>query len=91
MATLDRNKLAENTLIMFTSDNGPVIDDGYADGSVENLNGHTPAGAAARRQVQHLRGRHPRAVHRPLARAHQAGRLRRPGRARWICWPPSPR
>jgi len=27
-----------------TSDNGPVIDDGYADGSVENLNGHKPAG-----------------------------------------------
>jgi arylsulfatase A-like enzyme len=34
----------ENTLILFSSDNGPVVDDGYADGSVENLNGHTPSG-----------------------------------------------
>ncbi len=44
MAALDRLKLAQNTLLVFTSDNGPVVDDGYADGSVENLNGHTPAG-----------------------------------------------
>ena len=39
--------------------------------------------APARRQVQHLRRRHARAVHRPLARAREAGRLgraRRPGR-----------
>ncbi len=34
----------DNTLILFTSDNGPVVDDGYADGSVEALHGHTPAG-----------------------------------------------
>lgn len=44
MATLDRLKLTENTLIVFTSDNGPVLDDGYADGAVEDLNGHKPAG-----------------------------------------------
>jgi len=44
METLDRLKLADNTLVIFTSDNGPVVDDGYADGSVEHLNGHTPAG-----------------------------------------------
>ncbi|MCL4402809.1 MAG: arylsulfatase [Acidobacteria bacterium] len=44
MATLDRLKLTENTLILFTSDNGPVLDDGYADGAVEDLNGHKPAG-----------------------------------------------
>jgi len=42
--TLERHKLMENTLVLFTSDNGPVVDDGYADGSVENLNGHTPSG-----------------------------------------------
>ena len=41
---LDRLGLADNTLVILTSDNGPVVDDGYRDGSVENLNGHTPAG-----------------------------------------------
>jgi arylsulfatase A-like enzyme len=45
METLARLKLDDNTLVVFSSDNGPVVDDGYADGSVENLNGHTPAGA----------------------------------------------
>jgi arylsulfatase A-like enzyme len=44
MAALERLKLAEDTIVIFTSDNGPVVDDGYADGSVKNLNGHTPAG-----------------------------------------------
>lgn len=44
LEALERNKLLENTLVLFTSDNGPVVDDGYADGSLENLNGHTPAG-----------------------------------------------
>jgi arylsulfatase A-like enzyme len=42
--TLDRLKLSDRTLILFTSDNGPVIDDGYADGAVPDLNGHRPAG-----------------------------------------------
>lgn len=36
--------LEKNTLIIFTSDNGPVLDDGYADGAVTQLNGHTPWG-----------------------------------------------
>lgn len=44
MAKLEQAKLVENTLFIFTSDNGAVVDDGYADGSVENLNGHTPSG-----------------------------------------------
>jgi arylsulfatase A-like enzyme len=34
----------KNTMIVFTSDNGPVLDDGYQDEAVEKLNGHTPAG-----------------------------------------------
>jgi arylsulfatase A-like enzyme len=42
--TLDRLKLTNDTLLIVTSDNGPVVDDGYADGSVEKLNGHKPAG-----------------------------------------------
>jgi arylsulfatase A-like enzyme len=44
MGALDRLKLAENTLLIVTSDNGPVVDDGYADGSPEALDGHRPAG-----------------------------------------------
>lgn len=36
--------LTENTMVIFTSDNGPVLDDGYEDGAVTQLNGHTPAG-----------------------------------------------
>lgn len=34
----------KNTMIVFTSDNGPVLDDGYQDEAVTKLNGHTPAG-----------------------------------------------
>jgi arylsulfatase A-like enzyme len=41
---LDRLKLADRTIVMFTSDNGPVVDDGYADRAVADLAGHRPAG-----------------------------------------------
>ena len=41
---LDENGLAENTLVILTSDNGPVVDDGYRDDAVEKLGGHKPAG-----------------------------------------------
>jgi arylsulfatase A-like enzyme len=44
LAALDRLKLAEDTLVIFTSDNGPVLDDGYADEAVEKLGDHKPAG-----------------------------------------------
>lgn len=36
--------LEENTLILFSSDNGPVLDDGYEDGAVTHNRDHTPAG-----------------------------------------------
>lgn len=42
---LDELKIADNTLIIFSSDNGPVIDDGYADKAVELSKGHKAAGA----------------------------------------------
>ncbi len=42
--TLDRLQLAENTLVVFCSDNGPVLDDGYQDDAVEKLGDHKPAG-----------------------------------------------
>jgi arylsulfatase A len=44
MAALDEHKLTENTLIVFCSDNGPVLDDGYVDGSVTELGSHEPSG-----------------------------------------------
>ena len=34
----------ENTMIIITSDNGPVVDDGYEDGAVEGLMNHKPWG-----------------------------------------------
>jgi len=37
-------KIDDNTLIILTSDNGPVVDDGYQDRAEELLNGHSPAG-----------------------------------------------
>ncbi len=44
LATLDRLNLTRNTLVLLTSDNGPVIDDGYRDDAVEKLGDHAPAG-----------------------------------------------
>lgn len=42
--TLDRLNLTDDTLVIFTSDNGPVVDDGYEDQAVEKLDGHKPSG-----------------------------------------------
>jgi arylsulfatase A-like enzyme len=42
--TLDRLHLSTNTLVILSSDNGPVVEDCYRDGAAENLNGHRPAG-----------------------------------------------
>lgn len=44
MHTLDSLGLADNTIFIFTSDNGPVIDDGYHDEAFEKLGDHTPMG-----------------------------------------------
>src|SRR5690554_4662207 len=34
--------LYENTILIITSDNGPMVKEGYDDGALENLNGHDP-------------------------------------------------
>ena len=44
LKTLDEAGLTENTLVLLSSDNGPVIDDGYKDDAVEKLGDHKPAG-----------------------------------------------
>ena len=41
---LQRMGLADNTLILLTSDNGPVLDDGYADQAIELAGDHKPGG-----------------------------------------------
>lgn len=42
--TLREEGLLENTLIVLTSDNGPVLNDGYYDDAVEKLGDHEPRG-----------------------------------------------
>jgi len=44
LETLEKHGLARNTLVIFTSDNGPVVDDGYKDEAVEKLGDHKPWG-----------------------------------------------
>jgi arylsulfatase A-like enzyme len=44
MKTLDRLHLSQNTIIIFSSDNGPVLNDGYVDEAVEKQHGHLPGG-----------------------------------------------
>ncbi len=69
---LDSLGIADRTILIVTSDNGPVVDDGYRDRAVELLGDHRPWHLPGR-QVQRLRGRHARAVHRPLGRRRPAG------------------
>ncbi|TVR57934.1 MAG: arylsulfatase [Spirochaetaceae bacterium] len=42
--TLERLGIAEDTVVVFTSDNGPVLDDGYEDQAAELTGDHKPAG-----------------------------------------------
>lgn len=44
MEALEKNGLDENSLVIFTSDNGPVLDDGYTDYAVEMVGEHNPSG-----------------------------------------------
>ncbi len=42
LKVLEETGLNNNTWIIFTSDNGPEVAEGYRDGALENLNGHDP-------------------------------------------------
>jgi len=42
--TLKKEGVLENTLIVFSSDNGPVLNDGYYDEAVEKIGKHDPNG-----------------------------------------------
>lgn len=44
MAALEKFELSENTMVVFCSDNGPVLDDGYKDEAIEKIGNHRPAG-----------------------------------------------
>jgi arylsulfatase A-like enzyme len=44
MKKLESHGLTEKTIVIFTSDNGPVVDDGYKDQAVELLGNHKPGG-----------------------------------------------
>jgi arylsulfatase A len=47
LRVLKEQGLEENTLIVFCSDNGPVLDDGYKDQAKEELGDHRPASVYA--------------------------------------------
>lgn len=40
--TLKDEGLYDNTIVVVTSDNAPMIKEGYKDGALENINGHNP-------------------------------------------------
>jgi arylsulfatase A len=44
MRSVEELGLKEKTLIVFCSDNGPVLDDGYVDDAIEKLGRHDPSG-----------------------------------------------
>lgn len=53
---LDELGIADNTLVILTSDNGPVIDDGYEDRAEELLGGHNPSGDLRGRKYSAFEG-----------------------------------
>jgi arylsulfatase A-like enzyme len=44
LAALEQHGRTDDTLVIFSSDNGPVVDDGYRDDAVRKLGDHRPAG-----------------------------------------------
>ncbi|MCF8715792.1 arylsulfatase [Joostella atrarenae] len=44
MRLLEYLNIEDNTIVIFSSDNGPILDDGYVDGAITEINGHKPSG-----------------------------------------------
>ncbi len=44
LKTLDKLGISDNTIVIFTSDNGPVLNDGYLDEAVDRVGSHRPGG-----------------------------------------------
>lgn len=42
--SLKKNGVYDNTIIIVSSDNGPMVKEGYDDGALENISGHDPFG-----------------------------------------------
>ena len=53
--TLEKLDLLKNTLIILSSDNGPVLNDGYYDNAVELLGDHDPFGGLRVENIVFLR------------------------------------
>jgi arylsulfatase A-like enzyme len=68
LEALKKNGLEQKTLVIFTSDNGPVLDDGYHDQANELLGKHDPNGPYRAGKIFGVRGGNSRAVPRALAR-----------------------
>jgi arylsulfatase A-like enzyme len=56
LTALDKRNLSHNTLVVFASDNGPVLNDGYRDEANERLNGHDPNGPYRAGKYSHYEG-----------------------------------
>lgn len=69
MKALDETGLAKDSLVIFSSDNGPVLDDGYKDNAIADSKGHSPAGPFTAGKYSILEGgsRIPFIVHWPAA------------------------
>ena len=75
MSTLDRLKLAENTLVVFCSDNGPVLDDGIQRRCHREDWQAQSGGAVPRREIQRVRGWNTNAVHHAVDRTNPRRRI----------------
>jgi arylsulfatase A-like enzyme len=56
LTTLEKENLTQNTIVILTSDNGPVLDDGYEDDAVSLQGNHHPSGVLSGGKYSSLEG-----------------------------------